>query len=297
MRPPPINWIAPIRQLEVASQAEQVATSILDRSQTRFDSGLVVESDLLSAKVRLAGREQELIRARNNVALAQAQLNVAMGVPADSQYQAADAQAERDLPVPVLSELEQKALVTRPDLKRIDAEQAAQQQSVSIAKASFGPRVNAFAGWEMDNPTFAAGGGGNNWLGGIEVQFDLFQGGAKKAALSRERAIAEKIAALRQAAGDHVRLDVRQAYYEQDSSRQQVAVARAAIVQAQESLRINQDRYDAGLITITDVLGAEETAHRTQADYWTAVYQFRTSYANLELASGTLTPQSPVVMP
>jgi hypothetical protein len=40
--------------------------------------------------------------------------------------------------------------------------------------------LNAFAGWELDN-TFLAGGGGNNWLGGIELQIDLFQGGAKRA--------------------------------------------------------------------------------------------------------------------
>lgn len=285
------------KQLEVADHAQQTAKSIMDRSQSRFDSGLVVESDLLSAKVRYAGREQELIRARNNVALAHAQLNVAMGVPADSPYEAADAAAERDLPVPALPDLEQKALTIRPDLKRLDSEQAAQQQSVSMAKSSFGPRVNAFAGWEMDNPTMLAGGGGNNWLGGIELQFDLFQGGAKKAALSRERALAEKIAAFKQAASDRVRLEVRRAYYDQDSSRQQVNVARSAIAQAQESFRINQDRYDTGLITITDLLGAEEAVRRTQADYWSAVYQFRTSYANLELAGGTLTPQSPVVMP
>ena len=285
------------KQLEVADHAQQTAKSIMDRSQTRFDSGLVVESDLLSAKVRFAGREQELIRAKNNVALGQAQLNTAMGVPADAPYEAADTAAERDLPAPALPDLEKKALTSRPDLKRLDSEQAAQQQSVSIAKSSFGPRLNAFAGWEMDNPTMLAGGGGNNWLGGIELQFDLFQGGAKKAALSRERAIAEKITALQQAASDRVRLEVRQAYYEQDSSRQQVNVARSAIAQAQESFRINQDRYDTGLITITDLLGAEDAVRRTQADYWSALYQFRISYANLELASGTLTPQSPVVMP
>jgi outer membrane protein TolC len=149
----------------------------------------------------------------------------------------------------------------------------------------------------MDNPTLLAGGGGNNWLGGIELQIDLFQGGAKRAALSRERALAEKIAALKQAANDAVRLEVRQAYCDQDSSRQQVEVARAAISQAQESLRINQDRYDSGLLTITDLLGAEEAARRSQADYWQALYQFHISFANLELASGTLNLQSPVVMP
>jgi hypothetical protein len=77
----------------------------------------------------------------------------------------------------------------------------------------------------------------------------------------------------------------------------QVEVARTVISQAEESLRINQNRYDGGLITITDLLGAEEAARRSQADYWQAVYQYHISYANLELASGTLNLQSPVVTP
>ncbi len=105
------------------------------------------------------------------------------------------------------------------------------------------------------------------------------------------------MAALKQAASDAVRLEVRQAYYDLDSNHQQVEVARSAISQAQESLRINQDRYDGGLITITDLLGAEESARRSQADYWQAVYQLYISSANLELASGTLNLQSPAVNP
>lgn len=285
------------KQLEVAEQAAKTSQSIMDRSQARFDSGLVVESDLLTAKVRMAGRQQERIRARNNLDLARAQLSTAMGVPVDSLFQPAEALAERPLPVPVLEEVEKQALTLRPDLKRIHAEEAAQQQSVAIAKSAFGPRVNAFAGWEMDNPTFVAGGGGNNWLGGVEVQFDIFQGGAKRAELSRERALEERVTAMKQVATDGIRLEVRRAYYSLDSARQEVEVARAAITQAQESLRINQDRYESGLTTITDLLGAEEAMRRSQTDYWEAVYRFHTSYANLELASGALNPQSPVVTP
>ena len=272
------------KQLEVAEQAETTAKSIKDRSQVRFDAGLVVESDLLSSKVRLASREQELIRGRNNLEFARAQLNTAMGVAVGTPYQPADGFTQQNLTANSLSDLEQKALATRPDLKRIEAQQSAEELSVAIARSSFGPRLNAFAGWEIDNPTFLAGGGGNNWLGGIELQIDLFQGGAKRAALSRERANAEKIAALKQAASDAVRLEVRQAYYDQDASRQQMEVARSAITLAQESLRIDQDRYDSGLRTITDLLEAEEAARRTQADYWQAIYQFHISYAHLELA-------------
>ena len=285
------------KQVEVAEQSLKTAQSIADSSQARFDSGLVVESDLLTAKVHLAALQQELIQSRNNLDLSRAQLSTALGVPMESLFQPSEVLAERSLPVPVPQDVEEKALTNRPDLKRIASEEAAQRRSVAIAKSAFGPQVNAFAGWEMDNPTFVAGGGGNNWLGGVEVKFDIFDGGAKSAELSRQHALEEKSAAMKQAASDEVRLEVRRAYYQFDSSRQQVEVARAAIAQAQESLRINQDRYDSGLTTITDLLTAEEAARHSQTNYWEAVYRFHTSYANLELASGTLNSQSPVVTP
>ena len=173
------------KELEVAEQSLKTSQSIMDRSQSRFDSGLTVESDLLIAKVRMAARQQEVIRARNNLEVARAQLNTVMGMLLDSFFQFAGGLAERMLSIPAMQDLEKQALANRPDLKRIASEERAQRQSVSMAKSSFGPRVNAFAGWEMDNPTFVAGGGGNNWLGGIEVQFDIFQGGAKRAARLR----------------------------------------------------------------------------------------------------------------
>jgi outer membrane protein len=285
------------KQLELAEQALQTSQSILDRSQSRFDSGLVVESDLLTAKVRMAARRQKLIRARNNLDLARAQLNTALGVSIDTSFQPTETLTESTFPVPVLQDVEKLALTNRPDLKRIRSEESAQRESVAAAKSSFGPRVNAFAGWEMDNPTFVGGGGGNNWLGGVEMQIDLFQGGAKRAELARERALQEKVTAMKQVASDGIRLEVRRAYYNLDSARQEVEVARAVIAQAQDSLHINQDRYDGGLTTVTDLLGAEEATRRSQTDYWEAVYRFHTSYASLELASGTLNLQSPVVMP
>ena len=285
------------KQLEVAEQSMNTAQAIFDRSKNRFDSGVAVESDLLSAQVRLATRKQELIRAQNEVALARAQLSTSMGISTVKDVEPAEALTEKILPAVSLEELEKQAVELRPDLKRVRSEEAAQQQSTLVAKSAFGPRINAFAGWEADNPTFVAGGGGNNWLAGIEVQLDLFDGGAKRARLSRERAMQEKAAAVKEMATDATRLEVRHAYYDLDSARQQVEVARATIAESQESLRINQNRYDSGLSTITDLLAAEEAARRSQTGYWEAVYRYHTGYANLELACGTLNPQSPVVTP
>lgn len=285
------------KQLDVVEQSLKTAQSILDRAQSRYESGVVVQSDYLSAKVRLATRKQELIRAQDNLELARSQLSMAMGVPTADQFDPAEALAEKELPALSLDNVEKQALEKRPDLDRIRSEKAAQQESVSMAKSAFGPRVNAYANWEMDNPTFASGGGGNNWLVGVEVRLDLFEGGAKRAELAHERAVEDKIAATEEQASDAIRLEVRRAYFDLDAARQQLEVARATIAEAQESLRISQDRYDSGLSTITDLLAVEEAAHRSQTDYWEAVYRYHTGYANLELASGVLSARSPVVTP
>jgi len=285
------------KQLELSEQSLKTAEAILDRTNNRVESGVAVGSDALSAQVRLAARKQELISAQNNLALARAQLGTTIGVPSERGFKPAEALAEKNLPLISLAEAEKQATAMRPDLKQLQSQETAQQQSVSIAKSSFGPRVNAFADWEMDNTGFATGGGGNNWLAGLEIQFDLFEGGAKKAQLAHELAVQEKVSSAREMAADAVRLEVQRAYYDVDAARQQVDVAHAAIDAAQESLRINQNRYDSGISTISDLLAAEEAARRSQTDYWQAIYRYHTGYANLELASGILNPQSPVVNP
>jgi outer membrane protein len=285
-----------LKQLEVADDAVRTAEANLDRSRARFEAGLVVESDLLSAQVNLAARQQERIRADNTAAVARVQLNHELGVPAESAFAPAEVLAERSLPVATLEELEARALAQRPDLEGVRLAEAAQEKSVEMARAAFGPRVNVVAGWEANNQSFL-GNGGTNWLGGVEVQFDIFQGGAKQARLARERSVRDRLAAVRTQATSAVHLEVRRAYLDLGAARQQVEVARASVAQAQESLRIIQNRYEAGLTTITDLLRAEEATRRSQTQYWEAVYRWQVSYANLELATGTLNASSPVVTP
>jgi outer membrane protein len=282
------------KQQQVAEDALRTSQSILDRSHANVQAGMVVESDLLSAQVNHAAREQELIQARNSIALARARLNHEMGLALDTQFELAEVLTEKVFPSASLDDLDQIALKNRPDLKGLATQQAAQADGVRAAKAAFGPRLTAIADWEADNARFA-GGGGNNWLAGLEIQFDLFDGGEKRARLHRERATKNRVDALHDAALSGIRLEVRKAYLDYDAARQQVEVARAAVGQAQESLRIGQNRYEAGLSTITDLLRMQEASVRAQTDYSQAIYRLRISYASLELATGTLDVNSLVV--
>lgn len=282
------------KQVQVAEGAVTTVEAIEQQSSARVESGMAVDSDLLSAQVQHSARQQELIERRNELALARTRLALALGAAADAVYQPKEALDERALPAGDVSQLEKTALEKRPDLKRSEWERSAQDKSVSMAKAAFGPRLNAFGSWQEDSHAVGWT-GANSWVAGAELQFDLFTGGSKRAALAREKAMQERRAAAHSGFQDAIRLEVRSAYYQFDAAQQQVKVARGAIAQADESLRINQNRYEGGLSTVTDMLRVEEAARRAKADYWQAVYRMNASYAGVELATGTLGIDSPAV--
>lgn len=282
------------RQLQVAEHAVATAQSVMEQGRARFESGSTVESDYLAAQADLAARQQELVQARNALALSKAELNIAMGIVPDHDYQTSDQTALPDWPTPALSDAEARALKERPDLKEAAAQVDARDFGVRAAKSAFGPKLNAFASSELDNVT-PFGNGGNNWTAGAELQIDIFSGGEKSARLSRERAGLEQAQALKQLAEDKVRLDVRRAWYAYDTARQTAKVTEAAATQAEEALRIVNNRYQAGLTTITEMLRAEDAARTARNNHWEAIYRCRTTYAALQLAMGELNSQSPVV--
>ena len=284
------------REVQVAEASLKTAEALQERGHVRVISGVAVESDYLTAQTQSAVRRQDLIRAKNGLSLARASLAIAAGMPADTPFDPADVSSDRAVELPPLAELEERAFAHRPDLSRAGLEEAAQQTNVSAAKLAYGPRVNAFGSWQTDSSS-PGWNGGNNWVAGVEVQFDVFDGGARKARVAREKANADRVAAMREMLRDRIRLEVRSAYYDLDAARQQVEVARASIANAKESLRINQDRYDSGLNTVTELLRVEEAAHRAQTDYWNAVYRVQTGVARLALATGTLNQNSEAVMP
>ena len=67
------------KQVQVAEDAVKTVEAIEQQSKARVESGMAVDSDLLSAQVQHSARQQELIERRNQLALARTRLALAMG--------------------------------------------------------------------------------------------------------------------------------------------------------------------------------------------------------------------------
>lgn len=289
------NALLARENVRVAQSAVGTAQSDLKDAQARQDQGMAVPSDLLSAEVQLATVREDLLSARNAVALAQAALNAAMGLPHATLTTTEGRLAEIQLDAGSLEERERRALMVRPDYLGAQIGRQRARNGIHTARAGFQPKVSLFSSWALDNQTFASR-GGNNWAAGATLTFNIFDGAAKFARLAEAHARASQASAVEEQLKSTIGLQVEEAFLNLETARERVAIARDAVSQAKESLRILQNRYQAGLATMTSVLQAETARTQVEKKYLNAVYDYRLSDAALELATGELSPDSPAVL-
>jgi outer membrane protein TolC len=277
------------RQIDVATHEEETAEALLHDAQTRVQAGLAIDSDLLTAQVNLASRQQETIAAGGAVETAWAELETAMGQTTGMRPALGPLEA-KSYPEGALAEAIAAGLKARPDLQALCQQTAAQSESVGAARSDFYPQVSAYGTWEMDRTTFA-GNGGNNWVAGAQLSLDILPLG-KRAHLKQAQAALAKAEAEKRSQVQQIRLAVSRAFTGQQTTERILATARASVEQSTESLRILRNRYDAGLATMTDLLRAEDAGRQSQNNYWQAAYANTTAHAGLLYATGQLTPES-----
>jgi outer membrane protein TolC len=249
---------------------------------------------VLSAQVQLAQAQEDLIRAENAAVIAEAALNVAMGVPENAPTDIRGALGEVAFEVGDLTERQQRALSVRPDYLQAALGKQRAMNGIRSARAEFLPQLDLFSSWQQDNQTFLSR-GGNNWTVGASLNFNVFDGGANRARLAQSHARRRQAEALQSQMASAVRLQVREAFLNLKAAGDRVEVTREAAAQAEESLRIIQNRYEAGLTTITDLLRAETAHTSARKNFLNAVFDCRVGFAALELATGELGPASQAV--
>jgi len=277
------------RQLDVARHEQETAEALVHDAQTRVHAGLAIDSDLLSAQVNLAVRQQESISAQGSVDTAWAELEAAMGGPVNPRPELQPIEV-KTFPEGTLDEDISKALAARPDLKALAQQTQALNQSAKAARSDFYPQISAYGNWEMDRQTLA-GNGGNNWVAGAQLNLDILPLN-KRVRLEQARAAQEKASAQEREQEEQIRLAVSRAFTSHRVSERMLATAQASMDQSAEALRILRNRYDAGLATMTDLLRAEDGQRQSQNNYWQAAYGNTVAYAALLFATGQLTPDT-----
>ncbi len=270
------------------------AQADLARAESVRAAGMATDADVLSVRVHLAGVKEQQIQGEANLSVARAALNDAMGLPLDTEHNLTTTLTELKLPGGALGDYEKNALSERPEARQLRLASSLAETQAAAARSGYLPQVGLHAAFEADRQNFYDKGGAN-WLVSIGLKWNLFNGYADKARIEESAAAVRQREAEQERANSSIRLQVRRAWADLRSSSERIEVSKASVAEAEESLRITQNRYETGMSNITDVLRTEAALLAARTRVLAAVHDQRIAAAMLELAAGTLNVDSEVL--
>jgi len=259
------------------------AEAILDDTVARRAQGVALKDDVLRAEVQLAESRGALVAAREGEFDAVARLNNVMGRNAGWPLEIVDMESQPPF-LGALPQLLEIAARQRPEIAVSQQTVAAAQEGRQAARGEFLPRifVRAAAG-HTDGENVITG-----WQegAGLHVDMPLYAGGRHRGELRAADADIEAALANTKTILDAISLQVNLAYRGVVANQEQVELARPAVEQSIEALRIVWQRYRAGTATPTDVIDAETAATRAAQRYVSARVEYLSALARLTYVIG-----------
>ncbi|MDR3390621.1 MAG: TolC family protein [Sulfuriferula sp.] len=271
--------------LNVAKLGEAAASSQVATMEKLLKGGVIVKSDLLSAKVRLEDVRVQRAQAENAVSSALDQLHLLLGIPLT---QPLDVGASVNVKPTVASteELRRTAVANNPGINALRQQVEASQANVGVARAAYKPQVGLMLrqDWNDERMGFSA----NSYTVGGTVSWTAFDGGVTTAIVARARAAQDETAAKLAQAEAGIAYQVKDARRKANEAEQRLAARQLAREQAEEAATLVDKRYANGVATITEQLGAQAQLDKTRADVVAAEYDLAIQRASLKLALGEL---------
>jgi outer membrane protein len=276
--------------VKVADKAYDTTTRHLASAQQFFDQGMIVESEVLLAKVRLAEVKQMRIKAVNSLDTAKAALNMFMGREQDSPVEPSGVLAGCEGPGKLGQYLDE-AKGMRPDLAGMEINVRNMEAGVDMARTGYLPDLNLIGRYELDDKDPFRGRGKSYTVMGV-LSWNVFDGFLTTKKTSEARANYNAAGHMYEQMKQGVLLEVRQAYNSAVEAGQRVDVARTAVDEGEEALRIIERRFDNGMARMLDVLDAETALTRARTNLAQALYDQNVSMASLRLATGAMSYNS-----
>ena len=276
--------------LDIHHETRALLDELLATAQTRYAAGRALQQDVLQAEVERADLNNHLLRLLRQQTTIQARINALLNRAPDAPLPAAAPISVEAAP-PALEALQSSALARHPELLRLNAEIAASENRVTLAKKAFYPSFQVGVGYsslwdETDKrPVFGVS---------INVPFDR---GKRRSELDQARAEMRR-----------TQLSLSQRRAELLAA---LATARAEVIEAQSSVALYEDKlfplateylqaaiadYQSGTGGFLNVITAEQRKLETDLELARARADYVRRLAELELwAGGSLDASSPTV--
>lgn len=259
----------------------------------RVEAGSAPPFDLLQARVAYENARPPLLRAENDYRIALDGLLVEIGLPppgdpAESELDLAPDWPAPERAVPTLSNAVQRARDHRPELKDIDHRiEAAQRDLVALGR-TLRPDVDLVGQYGIQSRLFDDDGDDERkgWSTGLQATWTFWDGDINRQQGVQQRERIMQLSWQREQLWLAIDEETRVAWYNVDVAARILEANRLVVDQAEEALRMARERYEAGVLTQTDVLQSQLGLTRARLQILQAEHDLHVAHARLLKAQG-----------
>jgi outer membrane protein len=278
--------------LAVAEQQVKQFEAQLEVTKAFFDVGIVAKNDVLQAEVRLANARQQLVKAANDLATAKASFNILLRREINTLFEVVDILAYKAFALSYEQSIEE-ALRLRPEVKtaQLNIDQA--KEGVKIARSGYFPTISLTGNYNRFSDDFDMSGGvkfSDRWTIQALATVTLWNWGNTAFKVGENKVKVIQAEDSKTQLMESVTLEVKNDYLNMLTAEKNINVTEKAIEQAEENLRMNEERYKYQVATQTDVLDAVTLLAQARVNYYGALSDFNIAKAQLERSMGRMYP-------
>jgi outer membrane protein TolC len=277
--------------LLVAQQQVKQFEAQLEVTKAFFEVGIVPKNDVLQAEVNLANARQSQVTAENNVATAKASFNILLRRDINTSFNVVDILEYKPFPLRFEESLGE-AMRQRPEIRaaQLNIDQA--KESVKIARSAYFPNISLSASYlrMSDQVDLRDGILAQRWAIGPLATFTLWNWGNTAFKVGQNKVKVVQAEDSKTQLVESITLEVKDDYLNMLVAEKNIKVVETAIAQAEENLRMTEERYKYQVATQTDVIIAVTLLTQTRTNYYGALSDFNVAKAQLERAMGRMYP-------
>ncbi len=277
------------RLVEIAEQTVREREAIKQQVETLYRNQLKSKLDLGLVQVQLSDAEFLVIRDRNDLAAAFADLNNAMGIEGSAAY------SLEEIPVTVespqaLADLLAEAMDRRPELQALKERIRTAEHRIRAAHTTNFPTFQVVGGAGdtehiSNRPNLQEGG----WWGvGGVVSVPLFTGFLIQNQVAEATAQHREAQSIYLTVAQNIRLQIQDSFLDVVTLIQQIKVAEQQVIIAREALSLARQRYKLGLSSVVEVTQSEVAVTAAETRLAETQYDAKISEARLRYAIGGL---------
>ena len=256
-------------EMKVVAEKYKVLLDELERNvQSAVRHGLRMKNDVTKVQVRLNEVELKLRRAENAQRLAMMNLCHLIGQPLTAQLTVSSMYpAVSDAQTLLAADVTQ-----RPEYALLDYQARMAGQQVRLAKSELLPQVALLAKYGYAHGVKVADDyllDGLNFAAGITVNVPLYHFGERQQKVKKARVQQQQAELERDNKAELMQLEITRAANNLDEARLEVQLCDRSLAQAEESMQLSRQQYEAGVEPLSDYLEAQalwQQAWQSQVD-------------------------------